>query len=95
MPLTNLTKSSVLWNWTPACEEAFLGLKWNLQNTPLLVLPDPDKQYELVCDASGKALGGVLLQDGRPIAYESRKLNQAEGNYSAGEQELLAVVHCL
>lgn len=37
----------------------------------------------------------MLLQDGHPVAYESRKLNDAEKRYTAQEKELLAVVHCL
>jgi hypothetical protein len=37
----------------------------------------------------------VLLQNGKPIAYESRKLLPAERNYTTTEQELLAVVHAL
>ena len=40
-------------------------------------------------------IGAVLLQKGRPIAFESRKLTRAEKNYTTGEQELTAVVHAL
>ena len=51
--------------------------------------------FVVISDASGYALGGVLLQDGRPIAYESRQLTPAEKNYDAGERELLAVCYLL
>jgi hypothetical protein len=95
LPLTSLTKKGERYEWTDACQQAFEGLKWNLTNAPLLSLPDPGKPYEMVADASGYAIGGVLFQEGKPIAYESRKMNSAEQRYSAGEQELLAVVHCL
>ena len=46
----------------------------------------------MVCGASGFSLGAVLLQGGRPTAFESKSLSKAETKYHAGEQELLAVV---
>jgi hypothetical protein len=59
-------------------------------------LPDLDKQFILQTDASGFALGAVLLQetDGikHPVAYASRKLLSRECNYTVGERECLAVV---
>ncbi|KAK3006498.1 hypothetical protein RJ639_017037 [Escallonia herrerae] len=46
-------------------------------------------------DASDFALEGVLMQECHPVAYESRKLNEAERRYTTHEKEFLAVVHCL
>eukprot|EP00798_Chlamydomonas_sp_ICE-L_P028090 gene28090-biopygen32038 len=77
--------------WTQACQEAFLGIKESLTKAPLLAHPDPAKDYRAVTDASVVGTGGVLMQDGRPIAYHSHKFSSAERNYSTGEQELLAV----
>ena len=94
-PLTDLTKAVNPFIWTPECQESFDGIKWALTNAPVLVSPDESKKYEVVCDASGIGLGAVLLQNERPIAYESRKLSGAESRYTTGEQELLAVVHAL
>ena len=95
LPLTDLTKKDKPFEWTTQCEQAFRGVIWNLTNAPVLAIADPKKPYEVVCDASGWALGAVLLQEGRPIAFESRKMAAAELNYTVSEQELLAVVYAL
>ena len=70
-----------------------------ISSAPVLRLPNLDlPQYTLISDCSDYALGGVLLQvyDGsdHPIAYESRRLTEAEKRYATHEKELLAVVHC-
>ena len=94
-PLTNLTKKSVGWSWTGRCQDAFEKLKALLTAAPLLRTPDESKPYEVVTDASDLGLGAVLLQDGHPVAFESRKINFAELNYTTTEKEMLAVVHAL
>ena len=58
-------------------------------------MPDFSKSFEIEADASDFCLGAVLLQDGHPIAYESRTFIPAERNYPTGERELCAVVHAL
>jgi hypothetical protein len=94
-PLTNLTKQSRVWAWTGKCQDAFEKLKHLLTEAPLLRTPDESKTYRVVTDASDIGLGGVLLQEGHPIAYESRKLNSSEQNYTTTKREMLAVVHAL
>ncbi|KAK2971008.1 hypothetical protein RJ640_023440 [Escallonia rubra] len=66
-----------------------------MSEDPVLALPDVSKSFEVHTDASDFALGGVLMQECHPVAYESRKLNEAERRYTTHEKELLAVVHCL
>jgi hypothetical protein len=72
-----------------------LKIKPSLVEAPLLRTPDERKPYEVITDPSDYGLGAVLLQEGYPIAFESRKLNSAELNYTVTEKEMLAVVHAL
>ena len=41
---------------------------------PILVILDPNGHFVVTTDASGDGLGGVLMQDGKVVTYESRKL---------------------
>ena len=81
--------------WNADCDTAFDGIKHALCNAPVLALPDSNEPFEVICDACGVGLGAVLLQDGRPVAFDGKRLSPAEQNYSAGERELLAVIHAL
>ena len=73
----------------------FEDLKTTMTRGPILGLVDVSKPFEVEKDASNFALGGVLIQEGHPIAYKSRKLNDAERRYTVSENEMLVVVHCL
>ncbi|KAL0401378.1 UNVERIFIED_CONTAM: Retrovirus-related Pol polyprotein from transposon [Sesamum latifolium] len=94
-PMTDLLKKTETWNWTPQCQESFNRLKRAMVTDPVLALPDMLKPFVVETDASDFALGGVLMQDGHPVAFESRKLKDVEMRYSVHEKELLAIVHCL
>jgi len=58
----------------------------------MLQLSDFKKKLVLTTDASSLAIGAVLSQNGHPISFISRTLNDHELNYSAIEKELLAIV---
>ena len=84
-PLTDLTRTKKAWNWTDKCIEAFERVEYCLTHAPVLWMPDFSKPFEVVADASKYASGGVLLQEGQPIAFDSRKFNKAEINYTVSE----------
>jgi hypothetical protein len=95
-PLNELTKKDVEWNWGTRQEEAFQTLKARVTSEPVLAHPELDKQFEVEVDASGFAVGAVLLQrkaDGKkaPSSILLRHLNAAERNYDIYELELLAI----
>jgi len=46
-------------------------------------------------DASDFAIGGVIVQDGRSVAFESKKLSETERRWPTHEKEMLAIIHCL
>ncbi|KAK3027777.1 hypothetical protein RJ639_041137 [Escallonia herrerae] len=77
------------------CQTAFEGLKEAVTEEPVLALPDHAKVFEVQTDASDFAIGGVLMQEGHPIVFESRKLNDTERKYMVQEKEMTAVVYCL
>lgn len=91
-PLTNCLKKGKTITHTESFKKAFQTCKDLITNAPILRYPDFNKTFELTTDASNYAIGAVLSQEGKPIAYASRTLNPAETRYSTIEKELLAVV---
>ncbi|GBP10946.1 Retrovirus-related Pol polyprotein from transposon gypsy [Eumeta japonica] len=75
--------------------DAFNKLKKCLKEQVELQQPKVDKPFEITTDASNIALGAVLSQQGKPIAFISRTLTSTEENYSTNEKELLAIIWAL
>ncbi|KAG3060691.1 hypothetical protein PC122_g19924 [Phytophthora cactorum] len=99
-PLSNLFKKDASWCWEVEHDEGFQAVKESLIRVPILALPDPDRPFSIVCDASDFAIGCALLQadaEGceRVIAFESRQLKTAEKNYRVHDKELLAMKYDL
>ncbi|XP_070017932.1 uncharacterized protein [Nicotiana sylvestris] len=78
---------------------AFEELKKRLVTTPIIVAPNWEQPFELICDASDYAVGAVLGQRKyklmHPIYYASRTLSGAQLNYTVTEKEMLVVVFAL
>lgn len=95
-PLTACLKKHAKIEFTPAYVNCFRHCQNLLTNDPILQFPDFGKEFNVRCDASNFAIGGVLSQgpigSDKPIAYASRTLNDSETKYSTIEKELLAIV---
>nr|GFC29433.1 reverse transcriptase domain-containing protein [Tanacetum cinerariifolium] len=77
--------------------EAFQTLKRKLAEAPILIAPDWDMPFMLMCDASDFAIGIVLGQRQdkhfKPIHYASKTMTEAKSTYTTTEKEMLAVVY--
>jgi hypothetical protein len=67
--MTKLLQNDAKFKWSPRCKELFLTLKKLLTATPVLAQPNIEKPFNVYCDASGMGIRGVLMQDGRAIAF--------------------------
>nr|GEV94207.1 reverse transcriptase domain-containing protein [Tanacetum cinerariifolium] len=78
------------------CIKAFQMLKKKFTEAPILIAPNWDLPFEIMCDASDFTIGAVLGQRHekhfKPIHYASKTMTDAESNYTTTEKEMLAVV---
>nr|GEY29221.1 reverse transcriptase domain-containing protein [Tanacetum cinerariifolium] len=96
-PMTRLLEKDTSFFFSKESVEAFQTLKRKLAEAPILISPDWDLPFELMCDASDFAIGVVLGKHQekhfRPIHYASKTIIKAESNYTTTEKEMLAVVY--
>jgi hypothetical protein len=92
VPLTTLLKKNSF-TWTPTIAQAFQTLKMTICTTLVLVLPDFTNTFVLECDASGKGIGDVFMQEGRPLAFTNKQLSERNMGKFIYEKEMLAILH--
>ena len=90
--LETIRKNNQPFVWIAEAKKSFQLLKKKVSEQPVLVLPNFNKPFQVRCDASGRAIGAVLSQDDKPIAYFSEKLNYVKHKYSSYDQEFYAIV---
>ncbi|GKD03994.1 reverse transcriptase domain-containing protein, partial [Tanacetum coccineum] len=96
-PMTRLLEKNTPFIFSEECIQAFQTLKKKLTEASILIAPDWDQPFELMCDVSDYAIGAVLGQriekHFRPIHYASKTMTEAESNYTTTEKEMLAMVY--
>src|SRR5688500_15145584 len=70
-------------------------MKRVIAREPLLAYPNFSEIFDIHTDASLTHLGACISQNGKPIAFYSRKLNPAQTRYTTTERELCSVVEVL
>nr|GEV78027.1 DNA-directed DNA polymerase [Tanacetum cinerariifolium] len=95
-PMTHLLEKETPFVFSKDCIDPFKTLKKKLTEAPILVVPDWNLPFELMCDASDFAIGAVLGQRKtnhfQPIHYASKTITEAQIHYTTMEKEMLAVV---
>jgi hypothetical protein len=90
-PLTTLTKKDGF-SWTPEATKAFEQLKEVMCKALVFTTPDFTKTFIVECDASRNGIGVVLMQEGRPMDFESRPLKGNDLHKPIYEKEMMAMV---
>jgi len=93
-PMTEVIKGSTF-KWSLKAQEAFDTIKSKLTQASVLALPCFDKVFEVERDASGVGVGGVLTQEGRPLAFVNEKLCDSRRKYSTYNEEFYTIVRYL
>ena len=80
------------WQWNSCHESVFNKLKDLVTQAPVLAHFEVNKPIVLSVDASMSAVGAVILQSGKPVAYASKSLSLSQQRYAQIEKELYTIV---
>nr|GEW74412.1 reverse transcriptase domain-containing protein [Tanacetum cinerariifolium] len=95
-PMTHLLEKETSFVFSKDCIDAFETFKKKLTEASILVVPDWNLPFELMCDASDFAMSAVLgqrkMKHFQPIHYASKTMTEAQIHYTTTEKEMIAVV---
>ena len=91
LPIRELDKDKVAFNWGPEHQASFKLVKKEIAAAPILAYYDPKKTTVLQTDASIYRLGAHLLQDKKPVYFTNKAQMEAQRGYVDIEPESLAV----
>jgi hypothetical protein len=91
-PLSSLTSAKIKWKCTTEHQEAYDKMKALIAKETLLIFPDFSEEFEIHTDASKLQLGACISQNGKLVAFYSRKLQPAQTRYTATEKR--TIVDC-
>ena len=94
-PMFAMTSSKVKQEWAKVHQKASEEIKRTITKETLLLYPNFNEVFEIHTDASKTHLGVDISQNGKPVAFYSRKLTPTQTKYTTTERELLAIVETL
>ena len=82
VPLTKLTPIKVNFKWAKIKQEAFEEIKRIVAHNISLAFPDFNVEFIIHTYAIRFQLGTVIVQEGKPIDFYSRKLTETQKRYT-------------
>ena len=87
-----VTSVKKCFQWRGKKQQAFEALKYKISSASVLALSDLRQTFEIYTDASDYAMGAVILQHGKPIAFHFETFNGVATNYPTYDKELYVLV---
>ena len=94
-PLTKLTYTKRIFEWTQVEQDAFDKLKRIVARDIFVTYPDFNEKVKVNTDAIAFQLWAVISQKDKPIAFYSRKPTGPQQRYTVTGEELIGIVETL